>query len=141
MIPANDAKPLEEMFHGLVKLSIEAHGVYPHHMLVRTDEGVEVYALDLKPAQAFAYFLRATLKAQEVVFGLDRFTLPDQGTTLGDVVTCAHFRREGDQVTLRIGIIEYQHDPRIVKPWDWENSFWNQRMLEELGLAKERMQA
>jgi hypothetical protein len=127
-------KPLEEQYHDLISTWIDEKGVYPHKMLSLDSEGrLTLSALDLKPPQAIETFLAETIKAEEVIFGLDRFTRDGQGTTLSDVITCVHFRRETpDTVSWRPGIIEYQHEPRIVKPWNWENRHWNGVIMGEI---------
>ncbi len=33
--------------------------------------------------------------------------------------------------SLKVGVINYQNEPRIVRPWDWGNVFWTAQVLRE----------
>jgi hypothetical protein len=33
--------------------------------------------------------------------------------------------------SFRTGVINYQYEPRIVRPWDWDNAFWNAIITDE----------
>lgn len=121
---------LHEYFHRGISLAIDKHGVYPHHCLViEKDDKLTFCCLDLKPEQVWLYVRKLiTEGAKELIFGMDRFAKPDQGTTLGDFVAGARF----DGKFWTSFVIEYQHEPRIVKDIDWHNSFWNGLMTNEI---------
>lgn len=123
-------KPLPETFHALVASSINEDGVYPHHCLSLKDGKLTMQALMIDPMQVYVVALKFVTKEKpdELIFGLDRFCKEDQGTTLKDCIAGAHW----DGKTWRPFIIEYQHEPRIVKPLDWENETWNQFVTNEL---------
>ncbi|MFL7904702.1 hypothetical protein ACJ41P_26480 [Azospirillum argentinense] len=122
---------LPALYHQTIGAAIDADGISPHHCIVRKGESLTVAALALSPGGVLAY-LRRTIEREgvdELVYGLDRFTKPGQGTSLGDVVAGGWYRRDRGW---RIGIIEYQHEPRIVLPWCWDNAFWNAAVAREL---------
>jgi len=77
------------------------------------------------------------------MLGLDRTTKPGQGTEFADVLTCVLWDAQKDEFTakewrewLKIGVINYQNEPRIVRPIDWDNEYWNGRFKEELDNIK-----
>jgi hypothetical protein len=131
-----------ERFEGLVAMSIEAAGIWPAPMLSEDDDGkLEVAALALPPEECFMQFCTKTLEPTVAasIFGLDRQTRPGQGTEFRDVLTCVLYERVGADVTeyrtrdqFRFGVINYQHRPRIIRPMDWENAFWNLHLRGEL---------
>lgn len=129
-----------DLFHDLIARSIDAKGVYPHQCLYTHDGGKLVLsALDFKAEQVYRYLLTVMLekKPEEIVFGLDRFCKEGQGTTLGDCITGAHWNAKSAGTPLwRPFVIEYQHEPRIVKPMDFENRFWNSRIISDLEFFK-----
>ena len=113
-------KSIVEMFHEHTARCIDERGVYP----------LTMEAHDLTPLQVYQRVITivATMKPSELVFGLDRFCKEGQGTTLGDCVTAAHWN---GRLWLPF-IIEYQHEPRIVKPVDWNNAFWNEKIMGDI---------
>jgi len=116
--------PLPEIYQRLIGSSIDANGVYPHHCLWRKNGKVSMAALALpRPRQVLATVVLTMIQElpDELIYGLDRFCLPGQGTTLRDCIAGAHYC--GDK--WRPFVIEYQHEPRIVKPIAWDNEFWN----------------
>jgi hypothetical protein len=129
-----EATPIDlpEIYHSNIANWIDESGVYPHQAMVVDKNGkIGVFALDFRtPSEVMNELLKVLLKEQpkEMIYGLDRFTKPNQGTTLGDVIAGAYWN--GD--AWRSFIIEYQHEPRIVKPLDWNNKFWTAAIKEEL---------
>lgn len=118
-------KPLDEMFHGYIASSIDEKGIGFNKAVGKHEDGqVTVMALDLQGQQVIDLMKReaASGKYVELIFGMDCFTRPGQGTTLKDVVVCGWWQRATGG--WRIGIIEYQNEPRIVKPWCWDNEHW-----------------
>lgn len=119
-------------FYDLLCDSIDVDGVsIPNAVMLGADDKLTVVALALPPQQVYAFMLsRWTLdRAQAMIFGLDRFAKDGQGTTLGDLIAGHYFERGQSS---RPFIVEYQHDPRIVQPIDWDNAFWNRQLLVEL---------
>jgi len=125
-------EPLTKVYHDWLCTTIDEKGVtLPFGFALGSDDGLSAYALDLTPKQAYAHMLAecALKKPREMIFGLDRFAKPGQGTTLGDLIAGHHF--VAGKPT-RPFIVEYQHEPRIVRPIDWNNMFWNATLLLEL---------
>ncbi len=123
---------LPEKFHAWLSSSIDEEGVGLNHAIAADADGkLSVYVLDLKPDQVYSLIIRELLvsRPRGIIFALDRFAKPGQGTTLNDLVA-GHFIIPG-QAT-RPFIIEYQHDPRIVHPINWTNAFWNAALQREL---------
>ena len=126
-------KPLPEVYREWIAATIDEKGVgLSHGMIVDADGGMTLYALDLTPPQAYAMMLGEWTKRRpaEMIFALDRFTKPGQGTTLGDLV--AGFYCPSQSAAPRPFILEYQHEPRIVKPIEWDNLFWNAALHSEI---------
>lgn len=124
-------KSLTYQFHEVISRAIDEQGVFPHQCLDIKDGKVTMSAVAINdPAQAYVYVksIMLTRKPDQLAFGLDRFCKEGQGTTLNDCITGA-YRNEG---TWKPFVIEYQNEPRIVKPIDWENAFWNERIMEDL---------
>lgn len=124
-------------FHEYVSNMIDEEGVYPSPgMSIDEDGKMEIAAL-CEPETAFDWFWnQVTIKqSKECIFGLDRSTLNGQGTEFADVVTCVHWAEGMDgknwHNSFRIGVINYQHDPRIVRAFDFENAFWIEKMTGE----------
>lgn len=127
-----------QMFFDYATLSIDEKGIYPQPGLVIRDDGTkEICALAQHPLDIYKWFWERVLtdNVSELLFGLDRTTQEGQGTKYADVLTCVHWKRDFDSNPLdafRVGVINYQHDPRIVDPFDWDNSFWQGRIGYEL---------
>jgi hypothetical protein len=139
-------KPLTEMFHEWVAATIDPEGFpIPHGLCLNAQGELAVVALALEPDLAYSVMLKLWGEpATEMIFALDRYTLPDQHTEFADVLAGFHFTRGAPP---RPFIIEYQYEPRIVKPIDWTNLFWtgalyseiNQVLRARLGLAPGQM--
>jgi len=127
-------QPLPDSYRDLMASCIDEEGVSIAHGIVIDAAGeMTMLALAVPPMQAYKVMLGQWLRgAREMIFALDRFTKPGQGTTLGDLLAGHHFVAG---VPPRPFIIEYQHDPRIVKPIDWHNAFWNRGLIDELTAA------
>lgn len=125
---------LPDDFHGSVVRAIEEKGVYPHIMLVLDqNDQLHVHALALaEPEQVMHHMMKVLVndKPKQLIYGMDRYCKPGQGTTLGDCVAGAYWSEEAD--SWRVFVIEYQHEPRIVKPLDWNNEFWKRAIRDEL---------
>jgi hypothetical protein len=132
-------------FHDMASISIDERGIYPLPMVAMLKGGaMEVSYLDLPPRDAMGTFVRKIVKREvdAIMFGLDRSTKPGQGTEFADVLTCALWgggewsEPGGWRGRIRVGVINYQHEPRIVRPIDWDNEFWNGKVIEEMGNLK-----
>jgi hypothetical protein len=120
------------MFHFMVSQAIDADGIYPHPAAVLDHQGgVSVMSLALPPTDTLRTVVRAAFatNTSELIFGMDRVTQPGQGTEFKDVFAAAWFRKGQGW---KVGVINYQHAPRIVRPWDWDNAFWISAVTSEL---------
>ena len=129
---------LVERFHELVSASIDQTGVYPAPGMAIDKDGKLRFASIMEPHTAYQWFWDqvANKEAQEVIIGLDRSTKDGQGTEFADVLTCAHWKEGLDgkawHAAFRIGVINYQNEPRIVREFDFDNEFWSKQVTEEL---------
>jgi hypothetical protein len=129
-------KTPEELFYDYATMSIDEKGIFPQPgIIIRADGSTEISALALPPMEIFKWFWREVENgADHILFGLDRHTKPNQGTKYRDVLTCVHYTRLPE--SFRVGVINYQHDPRIVDPMDWDNAFWQAQLSKELRLTR-----
>lgn len=129
---------LAEEFHGHISRVVDEKGVYPFPGMSKDRDGKLTIAALCETDTAFRWFWHqiANEQAVECIFGLDRSTLPDQGTEFSDVLTCVHWAEGLDgkpwDTSFRIGVINYQNEPRIVRPFDFANKFWTERMTREV---------
>lgn len=124
-------KALPDQYHELVSTSIDEKGIeIPHGLIIDDDDALTMIALAVPASQGYGFMLAqwVKLRGKEMIFAFDRFTREGQGTTLGDVMAGHYCTRAGT----RPFIIEYQHAPRIVKPIQWDNAFWNSGLNSEL---------
>jgi hypothetical protein len=126
------AKPLVTQFEEWCSATVSPEGFeIPHALALNAAGEMTVYALALDVQSAYRLMASTWLRGEvvELIFALDRFAKPGQGTTLGDLLAGWHWSKAGR----RPFIIEYQHEPRIVKPVEWGNAFWNAALTGELG--------
>lgn len=117
---------------------IDDEGVYPIPVVSRDRDGkVTMAAMDVEAMDVLEYVWRQITCEQvaELIFGLDRSTKPGQGTEFSDVLTCGHWFsgfHESWNAAWKPFVINYQNEPRIVRPPDFANEFWNAKILSEL---------
>lgn len=124
---------VEDEFFAHVERLIDSSGVHPFPgIAVKQDGGIEFAAIT-DAGLCFQWFKThlKKLDCAEVIVGIDRTTREGQGTEFDDVLTCFHWQREHQDV-LRVGVINYQFEPLIVRPFDWNNEFWRKRVLDEV---------
>lgn len=127
--------PLDEMFHHIVKITIDDKGVYPFPAIWRAEGRPDVVAAlcvdDSKEVfRAISKFLQ--LGAQEIIFGIDRYTKPGQGNKHPDTVTVYSW---SDKTGWKFGVLDYEYvedGENIVEEINWENRFWVDRMGKEI---------
>ncbi len=132
-------KDMPKEFFEYVERMIDKDGVYPYPGFACMPDGkMEVAALATDPRGVFRWFWDkvSTEGAVECMFGLDRTTKEGQGTEFADVLTCCYWKTGLDGRTwdksFRVAVINYQPEPRIVRPLDWDNKFWNRQFAVEL---------
>ena len=137
-----EAKKVVDAFEQWCSTAVDEKGIYPFPMIAITNDGtMEVSALAVSATEAIEHFMKKIVKREvkAIMFGLDRTTNPGQGTEFADVLTCALWEARKDEFGsgewrewLTIGVVNYQNEPRIVRPIDWKNEFWNKKLKEEL---------
>ena len=130
-------KCIAEIFHDMLEVVIDEKGLEIAQAICLRDDGhVEVAALAVPPEQAYKWLL-ATAVSQpnitEIIMGTDRYTKPGQGNEFADAVVGVHWTRvEGKKGTFRGFVIDYQFGPpKIVRPVNYENHFWNEIVKNE----------
>lgn len=122
---------LPSIYEGWISSAIDEEGIsLPQAMRLDQNGELTIYALALPVDEAYPLMLTEWLskKPQAMIFAFDRFAKDGQGTTLGDLMA-GHYFVGGER---RPFIVEYQHKPRIVKPINWSNDFWNAALMREL---------
>lgn len=113
-------------------------GISPSPCVALGKDGTLMFhALDLPPESVLHHFweLVTVKEAQMVLFGLDRTTREGQGTEFADVLTCVFWWNDPEvkwNKSFKIGVVNYQFEPRIVRPIDWQNEFWTKQLTAEL---------
>ena len=132
------SKSTIDWFHDYVADMIDERGVYPEPGLAVFKDGRRELAAIDDPNSVILWFWDkiANCQAVEVICGVDRYTAPEQGTEFRDVVTCVYWADGLDDKdwakSFRVGVINYQPEPRIVRPFDFDNTFWTNKMSAEL---------
>lgn len=137
----NSARPLIDVYAGWLDITIDAKGVeIPHALSMAQDGTLTVMALAMSPGESYPFVVRHWVveKPRELIFAFDRFTKPGQGTELGDLM--AGFHLVGGEPP-RPFIIEYRHAPRLVKPIDYGNAYWNAALSREMADTVVRVKA
>lgn len=136
----SEQKPnLPELYHRVIGTAIDEKGVFPHQCIWLDEDGkVNMGALALnRPDEVMAAVVKILVKEKptELMYGLDRFSKPGQGTELKDLIAGAYWNGEA----WRVFTIEYQNDPRIVKPIDWDNDWWKHAVRHEITQVMDSM--
>lgn len=132
-------------FSKIAEGSIDEKGIYPLPMVaMRLDGTLEIAALAIASVEAVHMMLKRIAYKRDVnaiMLGLDRTTKLGQGTEFSDVLTCFLWDKKRDwpesetgawREWFQYGVINYQIDPRIVRPMDWANEFWKGKLAEEV---------
>ena len=131
----HDDKIVED-YVGFLTGILDETGIQAHGWARRLkDDRFEVYYLAIGPKESAKLFWQTVGMAspnkirKDVLWGLDMTTRPDQGTEFDDAYVFVHWVRiPGQKLTtreaFRVGVINYQNEPRIVRPVDWDNEHW-----------------
>jgi hypothetical protein len=146
--PKSDSEIID-MFEKYIATSIDEKGIYPNPMIsLDLDGKITVAALALNAEPSIQEFMNQICfkSSREAILGLDRITREGQGTEFGDVLTCFYWKdRSAEDLPeaekswdkwFKVGVINYQHEPRIVRPIDWNNKFWSERLAIEIKSLK-----
>lgn len=112
-------------FEKYVAAIIDERGIYPYPCYTLDREGkLGIHALAVNDSeQVLQHVTKLRMECcKEIIFGIDMTTRPDQGTEFADVLVCGYWKYGARK--WEVGVINYQHDPRIVRPFDWDNEFW-----------------
>ncbi len=137
---------LIETFEKYVEGCIDVEGVYPLPMVaIDADSKTTISAIALNGDKAIDEFMNQICfkSVKEIILGLDRSTRQGQGTEFADVLTCFYWKDRGDEKDIpeaeknwcnwfKVGVINYQNEPRIVRKMDWSNEFWNEKLHAEI---------
>ena len=125
-------------FHEYVSQTIDEDGIYPFPgMSINKDGKMKIAALRDSIAAFDWFWNQITIEqSKECIFGFDRFTNDGQGTEFSDVLPCVHWSEgmdgKGWDTSFRIGVINYQPEPRIVRDFDFSNEYWTSEMTSEV---------
>ena len=128
-------KSLTEIYHSAISAFIDSKGVYPHKAIgLSHDNKIDMMAFMVRPEQVLELVAKAIRSKQyrELIWSMDRSCSAGQGTTLGDCVAGYYW----DGENYKPFIIEYQHDPRILKDIQWDNPAWNEMLKNDLEYVK-----
>lgn len=105
----------------------ECFGGFGSYAWALTDKGIEMYALHVKPEEAWmaAMVTAAKPTTSHMIFGLDRNAKPEQGTTLTSLVAGFFYERDTG-AAFQPFTVEYAMKPEKRVLWfNWGNRFWN----------------
>lgn len=125
------SEPLTKTYFDMIERIIDEDGVYPHQGMVRKKgDKLEMHSLAVDIPTLIKHFWNQLGEAEEVIYGIDMTTRLNQGTRYADALVLAHWTRDpgkklSDPSLLRVGVINYQDEPRIVDPIDWDNNHWD----------------
>ena len=128
---------IHEFFHGIVDVSIDEKGLETPHAVCLLDDGsVEIASLAVTAEQAYKWVLCTAASNEhvtDILMGLDRYTKPGQGNEFSDTIAGVHWTRaEAKKGTFKGFVIDYQFGPpKIVRPLNYENEFWNEIVKNE----------
>ena len=131
---APEKEPLITIYEKWIASTVDENGFeIPHGLLLDDEDELTVFALAVPFPDAYQLMLAqiAQRRAKEAIFAFDRYALPGQETELGDLMAGHHFVAG----RFRPFIIEYRYEPRLVRPIDWTNAFWNRGLTDELAQA------
>ena len=116
---------------------LDEKGVYPHILVFETSDGVtHMEFIDLRePVSVLTHCLGRLIdeRPRHLVFGMDRFSLPDQGVNTSDFVSVYFWDDDG----WRFGILEYENEKIVGLRWDCE--FWKKRQEGEIRMGMSRL--
>lgn len=126
-----------EQYRDFMASIIDEDGVsMPHAWVKSAQDEMIMMALAVSPDDAYrAVLAQIAGGAKQAIFAIDRFTKAGQGTKYADVLAGHYYSRIGPHVgpsSFRPFIIECRHDPKIVEPICWTNTFWNDALNREL---------
>jgi hypothetical protein len=126
---------LPTVFFDMVSGTIDETGIFPPPLLAKKSDGtLEVGVISGPPQLVFHVAKQHFVDAEcvEFVYGLDRYTKPNQGSEFNDVFVGAFCEKRNGIYIWKPYVINYQNEPRIVRDYDWNNEVWNTHTKHEL---------
>lgn len=130
------------VFNTMASGAVGEKGIFPLPMVAKNKDGVlEVSAMAVGTDEIMSAFLKKIVKRQVdvIMVGRDCWTKPGQGTEFKDVLVCLLWSAKSDWTEqgewkkwFRVGVVNYQPEPMLVRPIDWRNDFWTRTMLKEI---------
>lgn len=127
----NSVVDLVKRFEEYLAITIGKDG-FPNEPLfaLHHDDTITMAVMAIPSEQIFKYAMQnflTDLTIKELVFGIDQYTKPGQGTKYDDVLTVVSW--VGERVGnfgFRIGVVNYRPPPNtVIEPIDWDNQYWN----------------
>lgn len=135
----SEGESLPERFFNLLEIAIDENGFYPHqYMAKQAHGGLHCYSIAVpQPVMVYQQLWIDVFgtETDEIIFGLDRTTQDGQGTEFNDALVCVYWKRECP-TKFAVGVVNYQFEPRVIRPFDWNNSFWISRVQIELNSTR-----
>jgi hypothetical protein len=122
---------LVRIFEELLPTIIDENGFSQPPLVARHHDGtISIASMALPGGEIFRTVLdrfMTDLTVSEMIFGIDRYTQPDQGTKYADVLTVFWWVGERtENFGFRFGVVDYVPPPEmIIEPINWDNAFWN----------------
>ena len=111
---------------------LDEAGVFPHVLVYeRSDGTTNIEFIDFRePLTVLCHCLDRLIEERPkyLAFGMDRFSLPDQGVNTSDFLA-VYFWDDGGW---RFGICEYESKLKEIR---WDCDFWKKRMEGEIRLG------
>lgn len=124
---------LLQHFEKMVAGTLDNNGVFPHILIFeKSDSSIQKEFINLsEPYHVLCHCLNRLVEERPkyLVFGLDRYAMPDQGVNTTDFLSFYFW----DDGAWRFGIIEYQDEKIVGTRWDC--TFWNNKQELEIKQA------
>ena len=131
-----EATTIERFQHCVAGL-LDEEGVFPHVLVFEKSDGVtQIEFIDLRePVNVLCHCLDRLIeeRPKHLIFGMDRYSMPDQGVATKDFVA-VYFWDDGGW---RFGVLEYANEKVVGLRWDCD--FWKQRLEGEIKMGMTRL--
>jgi hypothetical protein len=127
---------LIKMFEDYLPIKINEEGFPAPPLLAQHhDGGITMAVMAVPGEQIFQYACQkfvGDLTVKEVIFCVDQFTKPNQGTKYADALIVFWWVGEyTEDYGFRFGVVNYCPPPNtVIEPIDWNNEYWTAKMRE-----------
>jgi len=142
MVDPEVEKKVIDVFYQTAIGGIDEKGIFPFPLVAMQKDGTLLLeSLAIAGEEAYHVFLKKIVKKEvdAIMFGLDRTTKEGQGTEFSDVLSCVFWSAQEEWTEpgawrkwLKIAVLNYQNEPRITRPLDWNNECWTKMVTSEL---------